>query len=337
MKILIIGGTRNIGHFLTQALLEGGHNVTVANRGRTADELPPSVERLKVDRTHGDELRHALAGRTFDAVVDNVIYRGDEAQAIIDLLHGRIGHYLFLSSGQVYLVREGAERPFKESDYNGRLMPAPKINTFAYEEWQYGMEKRQVEDVMQVAWQERQFPYTSLRIPMVNSERDHFQRLYSYVLRLRDGGPILVPETPDYPLRHVYGRDVARAIRQIIEQGSGKGAAYNVSQDETVTLDQFLALMGEILGTQPHLLRVRRSSLEADGFLPNCSPFSERWMSELDNSLGKQQLGLRYTPLADYLRAILQDVQTYPPQNRKGYARRQAELNFATHSQPPAK
>lgn len=40
MNVLVIGGTRNIGHFLVQALVERGDHVVVLNRGLTRDELP---------------------------------------------------------------------------------------------------------------------------------------------------------------------------------------------------------------------------------------------------------------------------------------------------------
>src|SRR5215510_804281 len=141
MNILIIGGTRNVGHFLAHELVAGGHHVTVLNRGKTPDALPESVERLHADRTKPAQLEKALSGRKFDVVVDNAVYKGPEAEAIVGLLSGRVGHYIFLSTGQVYLVREGLERPFSEADYEGRLMPAPKPNTFSYEEWLYGIEK----------------------------------------------------------------------------------------------------------------------------------------------------------------------------------------------------
>src|SRR5690606_3186435 len=134
------------------------------------------------------------------------------------------------------------------------------------------------EDTLADAWAEQQFPYTSLRLPMVNSERDHFSRLYNYYLRLKDGGPILIPETPNHPVRLVYGGDVVRAIMLLINTGLGKGRAYNIAQDETLSLDDFLALMGSFMGVEAHIVRVKWSLLYANGFLPDCSPFSERWM-----------------------------------------------------------
>src|SRR5690606_38029531 len=163
-----------------------GHQVTIFNRGKTPDDLPASVERLRGDRTEPAQLTAALQGRSFDAVVDNALYKGAEVEPTVDLLHNHTGHYIFISTGQVYLVREGAPRPSREQDYDGRLMPSPKPNTYGYEEWMYGIEKRRAEDALRAAYEQRGFPFTSLRLPMVNSERDHFHRLYNYVLRLKD-------------------------------------------------------------------------------------------------------------------------------------------------------
>ncbi len=333
MNILIIGGTRNLGPRLANALLRAGHRVTVLNRGMTRDELPAEIERLRADRTDPAQLERALAGRTFDAVVDNALYNGREAETVVRLFEGRTGHYLFVSSGQVYLVREGVERPFREVDYEGRVMPPPKPTTFAYEEWMYGMDKRQVEDRLAAAWQAHKFPYTSLRLPMVNGERDHFNRLYNYVLRIKDGGPILVPTTPNYALRHVYAGDVTTAMMALLTSGSGKGNAYNISQDETVSLDTFVEIIGDILGVEPYILRVKRDLLEANGFLPDCSPFSERWMSELDNTRSKQELGIQYTPLRAYLENIVAYFEAHEPPQPVSYRRRHAEKMLALQLQ----
>ncbi|MBN8635310.1 MAG: NAD-dependent epimerase/dehydratase family protein, partial [Anaerolineae bacterium] len=271
MNILVIGGTRNLGHLLVHQLIALGHRVSVFNRGLTRDELPDQVERLRGDRTKKHQLARALEGKSFDVVIDNALYKQEEAEEIAALLKGRVGHYLFLSSGQVYLVREAATRPFTEDQYEGRLMPAPKPNTYGYEEWLYGVDKRRVEDALHKAWETNKFPYTSLRLPMVNSERDHFNRLYNYVLRLNDGDPILAPSTPNFPLRHIYGGDVIRALLLLIETGKGKGQVYNISQDETLTLEEFLGIVGDLMGVQPQVVRLKRDLLEANGFLPDCS------------------------------------------------------------------
>lgn len=328
MNILIIGGTRNIGYFLAKKILDAGHRLTILNRGVSEDTLPDSVARLRVDRTDVQQMRRALAGRHFDMVVDTVMFKGAEAETIVEILNGNVGHYVFISTGQVYLVREGVQNPIKESDYEGSLLPAPEPNTYDYEEWLYGTDKRAVEDVLAAAHQSHGFPYTSLRLPMVNSERDKFKRLYAYVLRFKDGGPVLIPDKPDLPLRHIYAGDVVNAIMRLLETGKGKGMALNISQDETLSIQQFLSLLGDIMDKHPEIIEVGRQVLEENGFLPDCSPFSEKWMSVLDNSLSKAEIGMEYTPVRTYLEKIVQYYEQHPPTPPVSYRRRHAEKNL---------
>ncbi|MBK8136519.1 MAG: NAD-dependent epimerase/dehydratase family protein [Chloroflexi bacterium] len=328
MNVLIIGGTRQIGHFLTEALLSAGHRVTVLNRGVTRDDLPETLPRLRVDRTDPMQLRRALAGRTFDVVVDNVLYKRPEAEAITQLLDGHVGHYITLSTGQVYLVREDIPRPSREDDFDGPTLPAPAFGTYDYEEWLYGMDKRECEAVLMNAYARTGFPATILRLPMVISPRDQYLRLFSYVLRLKDGGPVLVPDAPNYPLRHIYALDVVRAILTLLG-GGGKGRAFNISQDETLTIHEFLGVLGKTLGVDPKIVTIPRQTLVANGFLPDCSPFSDVWMSELDNTRGKVELGLTYTPVEKYLAEIVAQLKLRAPTPPAGYRRRNAERNLA--------
>ena len=328
MKILIIGGTRNIGYYLAKRLNDEGHQVTILNRGLSQDNLPENIARLRCDRTDRNQLRRALEGREFDMVVDMVLFKGPEAEAIVDILQGRVGHYIFVSTGQVYLVREDIARPFHEEDYDGPLMPQPEANTYDYEEWLYGMEKRAVEDTLAEAYAQHDFPYTSLRLPMVNSERDSFKRLYGYVLRIKDGGPILVPDTPGYAVRNVYAGDVVNTILHLLDTRQGKGQVYNISQDETYALPELLDVIGDIINMEPHIQIVPRDLLKANGFLPDCSPFSDRWMSELDNTRSKQELGVHYTPTPVYLEKIIRFYEEHPPEKPSSYRRRHAEKNL---------
>ena len=328
-RVLIIGGTRNMGYYLSQRLAESGCALTLLNRGITKDDLPNSIHRLHVDRTDHQQMRRALLAKSFDVVIDFVMYRGDEARTVIELFRDEVEHYIFLSTGQVYLVREGLQRPFHEADYAGRLMPAPKENSYAYEEWRYGIEKREVEDQLLAAWADFRFPSTILRLPMVNSARDPYHRLFNYYLRLRDGGVILVPETPNYALNHVYALDVVEIIVQLLDTGAGKGQALNIAQDERVSHAEFLDILAEILGTKARTLTAKRSELVVSGFMPDCSPFSERWMSDLDNSRSKEQLGASYTPLPDYLSKIVAYFDAHPMAPPLTYRRRSAEIGFA--------
>jgi nucleoside-diphosphate-sugar epimerase len=330
MRILVLGGTRNLGHDLVLQLIAAGHAVAVLNRGQTLDRLPPEVERLRGDRTVPAELSAALGNRSWDAVVDLTLYTGRDARVVIDLLDGQTGHYLFISTGQVYLVLKDSPRPARESDYGGGVMDEPPAGTRDHSNWVYGVEKRAAEDALAEAWARSKFPFTTLRLPMVNSRRDHYGRLYGYILRLQDGGPILVPEGPAFPLRHVFGDDVIGVLSHLVERGAGKGEAFNLSQDETVSLEEFLGMVAHLIPGfegSPRLLRVPLRSLEERGLFPACSPFSDTWMSALDNAKSKDVLGLTYTPLPVYLGQLVRHYLDTRPEPPEGYRQRTRELS----------
>jgi len=326
----VIGGTRNVGHDLVLALRAAGDRVTVLNRGLTPDELPHDVERLRADRGDRAAFAAALAGRTFDAVVDTALFTGADAATVVDVLAGRTDRYLWFSSGQVYLVRLGLDRPFHEEDYDGPVMPQPSRDGPDWADWRYGIDKRAAEDVLAAAWAERLFPVTTLRLPMVNSRRDHFHRLLGYLMRVRDGGPILVPDAPGHHLRHVDGDDVVAAVLRLLAFGSGVGGAYNLSQDDTVSLEELLELVAGCVGARATVRYATRDALAAAGLLPACSPFSDPWMSALDNRRSTQDLGLRYTPLALSVERLVRWFIDHPGVVAPGYAQRPRELAFAT-------
>jgi nucleoside-diphosphate-sugar epimerase len=262
-------------------------------------------------------LAAAVSSRNFDVVVDTTLYNGPDAEAAARIFEGRARRYIMLSTGQVYLVRVGLERPFAERDYAGPTIPAPVDSKFDFDNWSYGIHKRAAEDALTGA----RFPVTVLRLPMVNSERDHFHRIRNYLARIHDGGPILIPEGPHLSLRHVYGKDVVRAMMTVLE--SGADGAFNIGQDEAVTIEGFL---DQLAGRNVEIVRRPAKLLWERRLMPNCSHFSEPWMSSLDNRLGKQVLGLEYTPLDSYLKALIRDFETNPTPP-PGYEQRPAELS----------
>lgn len=311
-------------------MLERGHATTVFNRGVTSvGELPAGVERLYGDRSRRADLENALGNRTFDAVIDTTLYTGPEAVDAIEVFRRRTAHYILISTGQVYLVRKNVARPFREEDYEGELIaPPPPQWESDYNNWLYGINKREAEDRFFRAWHDERFPITSLRAPMIHGERDHFGRILGYLRRIQDGGPILIPEETGLPLRHVYCPDIARAAVDLAETGRGKGRAYNLSQEETVTLEEFLAMLAELAPAKLQTVRVPRAMLDELKLLPGCSPFSGLWMSALDNRRSKEELGVVYTPLAEYLKSVVGHYKKNSKLVPENYATRHAELRY---------
>ena len=330
-RTLILGGTRNLGHVTAEALFEAGHNVAILNRGQTPDDLPPEIERIRADRDDDQSMHAALNSRSFDLVLDNTTYTERDAAQVVNLLDGKVGRYVFISSGQVYLVRENIDRPFREESYEGAIMPEPVRQSADYPSWLYGIDKRLAEQVIEDAHERTGFPFTTLRLPMVASERDHYGRIQGYIARMTDGAPLIVPEGKGLPLRHVYVNDVARLITSLVDSQEGIGNAYNISYGSSLTHDEFLGLLAHAIESEPQILKVDRKKLEQARLLPDCSPFSGKWMSELDNTRSLETFSIEYSAPAAYLPSIVADYRSRWAQLGLGpdsYRQRKAEIDF---------
>lgn len=290
------------------------------------------MERLRGDRTTPD-FERLLAGRSFDAAVDFAAYDGADGRQAAETLGGRVGHYVVVSTGQVYLVREGCPRPARESDYDGPVIAEP-ADPHDRGQWEYGVKKRALEDALAEGWEKSRFPSTRLRIPMVNGERDHFRRLERYLWRMLDGGPILLPDGGDRVTRHVYSGSVVRAILALLGRAHTHGQAYNLAQDETPTLRELLSLVAERLGAPAQIEDVPGERVRAASLDPLLlSPFSGTWMSFLDPARAKAQLGFRHEPLGAYLDKIVTTFLAHPRADPPpGYEHRAAELRLAAEA-----
>lgn len=325
MDVLVIGGNRFVGWLLTLRLLAAGHKVTLFNRGRLPDPFGGRVERLTGDRTTADFERR-LTGRRFDAVVDLAAYTGEDGRRAAEILRGRVGHYVMVSTGQVYLVREGCPRLAREEDYDGPVVRRP-TDPVDVADWEYGMGKRACEDALAQAHAKDGFPATRVRIPMVNGERDYLRRLEGYLWRLIDGGPLVLPDGGTNKVRHVYGGEVARFLAEVLARPATFGRAYNLTQDETPTLAELTGRLRHLMGSRAEIVSVPSEKLRAAGLDPvQVSPFSGRWMSFLDPGRVHRELGFRHEPLEIYLGKIVASFLAHPPSDRPdGYARREAE------------
>lgn len=320
-RVLVIGGNRFMGQALTFRLLAAGHRVTLLNRGNRPDVFAGRVQRLVADRG-SEAFDAALAGHTFDAVYDFALFTGAQARRTARVLEGRCGHFVMISSGQVYLVREGYRWPAREEDFDGPLLPQP-TDAAALEEWRYGVDKREAETELFAS----RLLVTAVRLPMVHGPGDYHRRLEGLLWRLLDGGPVLVARG-EAPARHVFALPVARALAGLLGNARSQGRAYNLSQDDTPTVLGLVREVGRALGVLPELIRVSDEELAAAGLTAvEACPFSGTWMSCLDSTRARVELGFTHEPLAQLLpptvEALLAHFPAAPPPS---YGKRSAEL-----------
>lgn len=320
MRVLVIGGNRFLGIELTARLLARGDRVTLLNRGTRVDPFGDRVERLVCDRASA--AFEAVGADTWDAVVDFALFDGAQAEATARVLSGRVGHYVMISTGQVYLVRQPVPELATERDYDGPLMPEPSAPGDR-DDWQYGVGKRAAEDVVAKSG----LPATRLRIPMVHGGRDYHRRLESLLWRLLDGGPVLLTR-PLASCRHVYGPAVARTIVTALDRGP-LWDAVNLAQEETVTARELVRRFAAQLGVAANVVETTDEALASAGLEPaKACAFNGRWMSVLDPSKAQDALGFWHEPLDVYLHATAHALLSRLAEPPPSMAQRAAELAF---------
>lgn len=330
LRVLVVGGSGLMGAPAVRALLARGHDVSVLTRGTRP--TPPGTTTLVADRGDPAALAAALAGRRFDVVLDLLAYDGADVARLFAAPGFAVGHYLFVSTGQVYLV--GAERrpPFREPDASLPAMPEPVAGTRDHANWVYGIGKRAAEAAARELQARRGTHATALRLPVVHGAGDPSRRLWAYLQRLRDGGPLLLPEGGEHPVRFVWAEDLGRAVVMLAEGGraNAPASAYNLAQPDEPRLRDFVTAAARLLGVTPQLVACTWDDLTAAGLDGSISPFSGPWCSRPDPSLALRDWGFEGTPSSRWLPEVVRaHLAEAAPEPHPGYVHRAAERALA--------
>lgn len=225
MKVLVAGGTSFVGRAIAQCAFEGGHEVTVVNRGLTMHDLPRAIECLVGDR-RGD--LSALHHRSFDATVDTIAYRPRDVTALAQALGDRAGHILHISSVSAYapVAHPGAvETELSLAPGEGLDIDGP-ITSESYGPLKAASERAFHNDFSQN-------PRTVIRPTYVIGSHDATLRFPYWVARLRRGGDVAVPNPSTNPLQYIDARDLAEfCVRCIDNQTVGD---FHVAGPDTTT------------------------------------------------------------------------------------------------------
>lgn len=233
MRILILGGTQFIGRHIVEGLVAAGHHASVLTRGKTPDELPEQVERLRGDRDHGVHGLPALAGRTWDACVDVSGYTARQVRASAEMLCSAVKRYLYVSAVSVY--EEPSERPIRES--HPRLKAADE-DVIEVDGETYGPLKVTCENIVQGVYHDR---CTILRPQIVVGPHDPSGRYTYWLNRAAQGGQMLAPGDGSDHVQVIDVRDIAQFARRAIEKGLS--GAFNMAGPR-LTWTEFVRLLG---------------------------------------------------------------------------------------------
>ena len=198
LSILILGGTRFLGLHMTEAALARGHRVTFFNRGRTNTGRFPEVPRITGDR-NGD--LGGLAGRSFDAVIDNSGYTPRQVRLAAQMLRASVPHYLFVSTLSVYA---SFAAPNDEGSPLGKIEDetTEKIDGVTY-----GPLKALCEAAAREVYGAGNA--TILRPGLIVGPDDNTDRFTYWPARAARGGRFAAPGAPSDALQLIDARDLA--------------------------------------------------------------------------------------------------------------------------------
>lgn len=304
MRVLIVGGTGLISTAITRQLVARGDEVVLYNRGQRQAEIPP-VQRIVGDRNDcaAFEAQVAKAGR-FDAAIDMVCFRPEQAESAIRAFRGRAEHYVFCSTVDVY-TKPAPRYPVRE---DAPRVPSP---TFPY-----AFEKARCERLLEAAHAQGDLCVTMIRPAWTYGEGGTMLHTFGwgtyYLDRLCRGEPIIVHGDGTSFWTACHRDDVARAFAGALGNAEAYGKAYHVTGEEWLTWNAIHYAVAEALGApRPQLVHIPTD------LLGRVAPRAAEWCVEnfcynniFDNTAARRDLGFAYTiPFAAGIRRVIAHLE----------------------------
>lgn len=216
MRILIMGGTRFIGVYLTQLLVAQGHEVVLFNRGNKPAPVE-GVQQIQGDRTDAAQLKEKLQSQSFDAVFDNNGRELSDTQPLAEIFKGRVQHFIYMSSAGVYQKTD--QLPHMEGDtVDPKSRHKGKHDTETY---------LAAEGI----------PFTSIRPTYIYGPMNYNDLEAWFFDRIVNDRPIPIPGNGMHITQLGHCADLAKAMAAVLGNSQAIGQIYNVSGDRFVTFD----------------------------------------------------------------------------------------------------
>lgn len=254
-RVLIIGGTGIISTACVHAAARQGAELTLLNRGRSADNgrrpAPADAKVLYADVRDRDAVRQVIGTSTYDVVVNFLNFTPDHVLADINLFRGRVGQYVFISSASAYQTPP-THLPVTES--------TPLRNPY----WKYSRDKIACEDLLVREYRDSGFPVTIVRPSHTyDPTMAPFDGGWTVVERMRRGQEVVVPGDGTSLWTLTHHEDFARAFVGLLGEARAIGEAFHITSDEAPTWNQIYTMMADAAGAEPRLVHVPSDAIAA--------------------------------------------------------------------------
>lgn len=235
MRILIMGGTRFIGVYLTRLLTAQEHDVVLFNRGNNTPPL--GIEKqIQGDRTDPVQLKESLAGEEFDAIFDNNGRELSDTQPLVEIFQDQVKHFVYVSSAGVYLKSDQMPH-YEEDSVDPKSRHKGKFETEAYLKAQG-------------------IPFTSIRPVYIYGPQNYNDLEAWFFDRIVRDRPIPIPGNGMHMTQFGHVKDLATAMVAVLGNPRAVGQTYNVSGDRYVTFDGLARACAVAAGKSPDELKI---------------------------------------------------------------------------------
>jgi nucleoside-diphosphate-sugar epimerase len=276
MKILLIGGSGFIGHFVVRDLIAAGHDVAVYHRGKSTTQLPRGAHEIIGDRSQLGWKRMDFVRVRPDVVIDCILSSGTQAKGVMDVFRGVSPRLVVLSSQDVYRaygILLGLEAgplqtvPITEdSELRTHRRPyAPEHLKRTQEIFSWLDDEYDKIEVEHTVADDPELPATVLRLPMVYGPGDPLHRLYPTVKRIDDNRPAILLEKGLAGLRlpRGYVENVAAGIALAATSDAAKDKIYNIVEPTPFSELEWTRLIGEVAGWNGEVIALEKNETPA--------------------------------------------------------------------------
>ncbi len=289
-KILILGGTGFVGRILTENLISEGMSPVLFNRGKRNPDIFPELRKITGDRLTGDIKK--IGDESWDIVIDFSCMFPDNLDEITEMLKGKAGRYIFISTASVYPMDNPLiwSSPVKEDAVTLQCTPEERKNPDVMTT--YGQKKAECERVLLGKdWLDS----VIFRPGLIYGRYDYTDRFYYWLYRAKKNDRILIPDEGREKFTCTYSEDFAKLIRKAIDINS-HNRIYNAVTHLPVSLKDYADTSCRLLGRKPEIISGDTAFLEEN----KVQPWSDlpAWVGEmdmaLDNSKARKDLGIKF-------------------------------------------
>jgi len=281
-KILILGGTHFVGRILTENLLQTDHSLTLFNRGKTNPQIFPEARKISGDRLTSDIKK--IAGESWDVVFDFSCMFPDNLDEITEILQGKVGRYVFISTLSVYPMGEASFWKDAVNEDSPILPCTPEQRIDKDVMSTYGEKKAECERILQ---SKEWLDSISFRPGLIYGRFDYTDRFYYWLYKIKTQKKVLIPDDGKDKFTHTHSIDLAMILQSSIDAEKHE-RVYNAVTHSPVSIKHFLDTAKELIGTSPEFINASSEFLSEN----NVNPWAELpiWLGGIDVVLSNERM-----------------------------------------------